>query len=60
MGRDGIMEPFQANAVAATDPASDPGFPREADFAHIDGAAIAAVTNLYREVLPPGDRKSVV
>src|SRR5712692_11073114 len=54
MGRDGIREPFQANAVAATDPAPGPGFPPEASFAHIDGAAIAAVTNLYREVLPPG------
>src|SRR5712691_680966 len=54
MGRDGIMEPFQAKAVTATDPVPDPGFPREAVFAHIDAAAIAAVTNLYREMLPPG------
>src|SRR5438876_9748871 len=54
MGRDAFMEPFQANAVAATDPVSDPGFPQEASFAHIDDVAIAAVTNLYREMLPPG------
>src|ERR1700687_2615228 len=54
MGRDGFMEPFQGSAVAATDPASDLGFPREASFGHIDGAAIAAVTDLYREMLPPG------
>src|SRR5436305_1423313 len=54
MGRDGFMERFQANAVAATDPVSDPAFPQEAPFAHIDDVAIAAVTNLYREILPPG------
>src|SRR5258707_2093980 len=53
MGRGGITEPFQPNAVTATDSAFDPGFPREATFAHIDGTAIAAVTNLYREILPP-------
>ena len=29
------MEPFQANAVTAGDPAFDPGFPREAPFARI-------------------------
>src|SRR5947209_19900356 len=51
MGRGGIMEPFQANAV---DPFSEPAVAPEALFAHIDGAAIAAVTNLYREILPPG------
>src|SRR6266851_6057595 len=54
MGRGGIMEPFQANAVAGADPLSDPAFVPEGPFAHIDGAAIAAVTNLYREMLPPG------
>src|SRR6202166_5130303 len=54
MGRNGTMEPIQINAVTASDPAFDPGFPREAPFARIDGAAIAAVTELYREVLPPG------
>src|SRR5258708_22601850 len=54
MGRGGIMEPFQANAVAGADPLSDPAFAPEAPFARIDGAAIAAVTNLYRDMLPPG------
>ncbi len=48
------MAQFQAAAYAAADPVSDPAFPREAPFARIDNAAIAAVTNLYREVLPPG------
>ena len=54
MGRDGKMAQFQATAVAAADAAFDPTFPREAPFSHIDGVAIAAVTNLYREVLPTG------
>src|SRR5947207_15614835 len=54
MGRGGIMEPFQANAVAGADPLSDPAVAPEMPFGHIDGAAIAAVTNLYREMLPPG------
>src|SRR3989442_10795092 len=54
MARDGIMMPFQSTAPAAADPVSDPIFAREAPFAHIDAAAIAAVTNLYREMLPPG------
>src|SRR5258708_22122802 len=54
MGRGGIMEPFQANAVAGADSLSDPAVAPEAPFGRIDGAAIAAVTDLYREVLPPG------
>jgi SAM-dependent methyltransferase len=54
MARDGIMAPFQATASAAADPVSDPAFLREAPFGRIDSAAIAAVTDLYREVLPPG------
>ena len=54
MGRGGIMEPFQANAVAGADPLSDPVVAPESPFGRIDGAAIAAVTNLYREILPPG------
>ena len=33
---------------------SDPIFAREAPFPEIDGGAIAAVTELYREILPPG------
>src|SRR5579863_8698290 len=54
MARDGIIAPFHATADAAADPLSDAAFPQEAPFGRIDGAAIAAVTNLYREVLPPG------
>ena len=41
-------------AAAAGDPAFDPAAAREAPFGQIDRAAIAAVTNLYRELLPPG------
>jgi SAM-dependent methyltransferase len=48
------MAHFKAIAAAAADPLSDAPFPQEAPFARIDGAAIAAVTNLYRDVLPPG------
>src|SRR6266567_3069124 len=58
MARDNIMSNFQIPAVAAMDPSSSPEtertFRRDEQFAHIDGTAIAAVTNLYREVLPPG------
>jgi SAM-dependent methyltransferase len=54
MGRNGIMALLHATAASAGDPASDPIFRREPPFDRIDGAAIAAVTNLYREVLPPG------
>lgn len=48
------MARIQAEAAAAADVVFDPIFAREAPFSRIDGAAIAAVTNLYREVLPPG------
>jgi|SRR5579862_2229146 len=57
MIRNAIMAQFQATAVTAAEPLSDPLFmPRaaEAPFGRIDGAAIAAVTDLYREVLPAG------
>jgi SAM-dependent methyltransferase len=59
MGRDAPIAQFQAPAFAPGEPASGPifsreGFSREAPFDRIDGAAIAAVTNLYREMLPPG------
>src|SRR5438445_12632339 len=54
MGRGGLMEPFRANAVAGAERLSDPAFTPETPFGHIDNAAIAAVTNLYREILPPG------
>src|ERR1041385_293563 len=54
MGRDGIMTQFRTFASAAVEFTHDPIFAREAPYTRIDGAAIAAVTNLYREVLPPG------
>lgn len=54
MGRDGTIAQFQAPAITAAEPAFDPIFSREPPLGHIDGAAIAAVTNLYREMLPPG------
>jgi SAM-dependent methyltransferase len=54
MARDGIMALFQPAADAAGDGVADPTFGQETSLARIDGAAIAAVTNLYREVLPPG------
>ena len=51
------MASFQAAADAAVDavvgPGADPAFAHE-PFNRIDSAAIAAVTDLYREVLPPG------
>jgi hypothetical protein len=50
VGRDGIMARLQAAVRAA----SDPAFAPEAPFEQIDGAAIASVTDLYREMLPPG------
>ena len=44
-----------ANAFAKADPSPDTAFYRQPRFvAHIDPGAIAAVTRLYREVLPPG------
>src|SRR6266436_5095069 len=58
MARDGITAKFEAPAVAATEPTFGAGcgraFAGDEPFARIDGAAIAAVTDLYREVLPPG------
>lgn len=54
MVRNGIMALMQAVADAAADGASDPASADEAPLARIDAAAIAAVTKLYREVLPPG------
>ncbi len=50
MARGGIIAPFPT----AGEPAADAEFAYDAGFARIDGAAIAAVTNLYREMLPPG------
>jgi SAM-dependent methyltransferase len=54
MGHGGFRELFRANAVAGVDPSSDPEVATEPPFGRIDGATIAAVTNLYREILPPG------
>src|SRR5256714_14038287 len=52
------MANFQVPATAAAEPISGPGFgpafAQDELFARIDGAAIAAVTDLYREVLPAG------
>lgn len=48
------MTQFRTFAPAATEFTSDPIFAREAPYTRIDRAAIAAVTNLYREVLPQG------
>src|SRR5579862_7039144 len=54
MVRNGIMALLQPAADTAADGAADPAFAGETPFARIDAAAIAAVTKLYREVLPPG------
>jgi SAM-dependent methyltransferase len=54
MGLDGIMTQFRTFVPAAGEVAHDRVFARETPTTRIDGAAIAAVTNLYREVLPPG------
>lgn len=48
------MAQFPAFALPPTDLKPDPIFAREASFPRIDAAAIAAVTTLYREVLPSG------
>jgi SAM-dependent methyltransferase len=44
---------FPAAGNAVPDPLSDPLF-ADGQTAQIDGAAIAAITDLYREMLPPG------
>src|SRR5205085_4864672 len=54
MGRNGIMAFLPTTALPAVDQLPDPVFARELPGARIDGAAIAAVTDLYREVLPAG------
>ena len=48
------MAQFRTFAPASAETAHDPIFARETPYTRIDGAAIAAVTNLYREVLPQG------
>ena len=54
MGSNGIMAHLQGPPLLAGEPPFDPIFGREAPFPEIDGGAIAAVTELYREILPPG------
>lgn len=54
MGRNGSTARFHTFALAADETAHDPIFVSEAPYTRIDDAAIAAVTNLYREVLPQG------
>src|SRR5690242_1833929 len=54
MARSGIMPPFHPITAQVREPAFDPRIGGDDPFAGIDGAAIAAVTRLYREVLPPG------
>jgi SAM-dependent methyltransferase len=59
MSRAGIIAQYQSTArSSAADFLSDAVFAQglsdEAPFGHIDGAAIAAVTDLYREMLPAG------
>lgn len=48
------MAQFPAAAVVAAEGFSDPVFHPELAFASVDSVAIAAVTELYREILPPG------
>jgi Methyltransferase domain len=54
MGSDEISTRLPPAVPAVADPLSDLRLAREASFARIDRAAIAAVTNLYREMLPAG------
>src|SRR5216683_2392460 len=54
MGQNGIMGFLPATALLAVDQLPDPAFARDMPAARIDGAAIAAVTDLYRELLPAG------
>src|SRR5258708_26991605 len=54
MAQNGIMGFLPTTALQAVDQLPDPIFARETPNARIDGAAIAAVTDLYREVLPAG------
>ena len=48
------MTQFRTFAPATAEFRHDPVFARAAPYTRIDGAAIAAVTNLYRKVLPQG------
>jgi SAM-dependent methyltransferase len=51
MSEDRILMPYQP-AASAADPVLEP-FTSESPFARIDRATVAAVTGLYREMLPP-------
>jgi SAM-dependent methyltransferase len=48
------MAEFMPPAITAGEAVFDPIFLPEPPFSQIDAAAIAAVTGLYREILPPG------
>jgi SAM-dependent methyltransferase len=49
------LQGFPPRAFEKADPAPDPDFYAQPRLvAHIDDAAIAAVTQLYRDILPPG------
>ncbi len=48
------MAQIQASVGAPTEAIRNPVFNQDAPFSRIDAAAIAAVTDLYREVLPQG------
>src|ERR1700737_4037988 len=54
MGQNGITAFLPPTALLAVDQLPDPPFARGMPAARIDGAAIAAVTDLYRELLPAG------
>jgi Methyltransferase domain len=53
MDRTGFITRLPGAVTGAADPLFAPGA-EDANFARIDGVAIAAVTDLYREVLPAG------
>ncbi len=50
----GYMALVPTTAFSAVDPPPDPTFAGDVSFDRIDTVALAAVTNLYREVLPAG------
>jgi SAM-dependent methyltransferase len=54
MGRPGIITLFPSLAFSTDDPLRHHAFSRAGSFGQIDRAAIAAVTDLYREMLPAG------
>jgi hypothetical protein len=50
----GYMALVPTTAFSAVDPPPDPTFAGDVSFDRIDTVALAAVTNLYREILPAG------